>query len=119
MFGVRRGSVCGFCFDYTGFQRVAAGPQTQRHAVGFALAPPLFAQPGLRRREPTAAAAVNISFPKERETQRWREREEGMTERTTVLGTFTGGGETEIFAERAAVWTRCQQVWGVGGVWPG
>lgn len=33
-----------------------------------------------------------------------------MTERTTVLGAFTRG-ETEIFAERAAVWTRCQQVW--------
>lgn len=28
---------------------------------------PLFAQPVLRRRDPTAAAAVNISFPNERD----------------------------------------------------
>lgn len=71
----------------------------------------LFAQPVLRRRDPTAAAAVNISFPNERETQRWRERdgERGgwITERTTVLGGWkVEPGGTQIFAERGAVWIK-------------
>lgn len=60
-------------------------------------AAPLFAQRVLRRHDPTAAAAVNILFPRERETPSDGER--GVTERTTVLGAFTApgswGGEEE------------------------
>lgn len=40
-------------------------------------AAPLFARRVLRRRDPTAAAAVNVLFPGERETQRDGERERG------------------------------------------